>query len=92
MREHLKRSLQRIADAIGQLHGANMKTTIVDGTPPLRNSREMAQLAREAAARVVEENCVPTLLTANMGGEDFSQYLEHVPGCYVRFGAQIPGP
>jgi metal-dependent amidase/aminoacylase/carboxypeptidase family protein len=29
--------------------------------------------------------------TANMGGEDFSVYLEKAPGCYVRFGGQVPG-
>jgi hippurate hydrolase len=23
-----------------------------------------------------------------MGAEDFSYYLEHIPGCYVRFGAR----
>ena len=26
-----------------------------------------------------------------MGGEDFSFYLEHAPGCYVRLGGGIPG-
>jgi metal-dependent amidase/aminoacylase/carboxypeptidase family protein len=34
---------------------------------------------------------VVPLKTANMGGEDFADYLEHVPGCYIRFGAQVPG-
>jgi hippurate hydrolase len=29
--------------------------------------------------------------TANMGGEDFSYYLKHVPGCYVRFGTAREG-
>jgi len=28
---------------------------------------------------------------ANMGGEDFSYYLERVPGCYVRFGTARAG-
>ena len=23
-----------------------------------------------------------------MGSEDFSYYLQHIPGCYVRFGAR----
>ena len=31
------------------------------------------------------------LITANMGGEDFASYLDHVPGCYIRYGAQVPG-
>jgi hippurate hydrolase len=26
-----------------------------------------------------------------MGGEDFSYYLDQVPGCYVRIGAQALG-
>jgi hippurate hydrolase len=26
-----------------------------------------------------------------MGGEDFSYYLEHVPGCFVRFGTAREG-
>jgi metal-dependent amidase/aminoacylase/carboxypeptidase family protein len=39
----------------------------------------------------VGEERVKSLRTANMGGEDFSYYLEHVDGCYIRFGGQIPG-
>ena len=27
-----------------------------------------------------------------MAGEDFSFYLERVPGCYVRYGARPSGP
>ena len=27
----------------------------------------------------------------NMGGEDFSFYLEHAPGCYARLGGRIAG-
>jgi hippurate hydrolase len=26
-----------------------------------------------------------------MGGEDFSWYLQEIPGCYVRLGARLPG-
>ena len=28
---------------------------------------------------------------ANMGGEDFSWYLQDIPGCYVRLGCRAPG-
>ena len=28
---------------------------------------------------------------ANMGAEDFAYYINKVPGCYIRFGAQIEG-
>lgn len=91
VRDHLNASVKRIAESISQLHGAEVKVKISQGTPPLINSREMADLAREAGIAVVGKAHVIPLRTANMGGEDFSYYLEHVPGAYVRFGAQVPG-
>jgi hippurate hydrolase len=51
----------------------------------------MTSLARKAALQTVSEDKVVKLITANMGGEDFSYYMDHVPGCYVRYGGQIPG-
>jgi hippurate hydrolase len=90
VRAHLKSAIRRIVEGVGQLHGANVVLEFVDGTPPLINDRETATLARSAATSVEGVN-VLGMQTANMGGEDFSCYLEKVPGCYVRFGAQLPG-
>ena len=91
VREHLHRSLRRIAASVGQLHAANVEVEIDEGTPPLINAPELIGLARQAAAQSVGDENVAQLITANMGGEDFSYYLDHVPGCYVRFGAQVAG-
>jgi hippurate hydrolase len=91
VRKHLHTSIQRIAKSIGQLHGANITTTIHLGTPPVINSPEMAALSRQGAALAVGQENVLPLRTANMGGEDFSYYLEKVPGAYIRFGSQVPG-
>ncbi len=91
VRKHLADSIQRIAVSIGKLHGAKTRVKIKEGTPPLLNTPEMAELARRGAiASVGKDNVVP-LRTANMGGEDFSYYLEKVPGAYIRFGSQVPG-
>jgi len=91
VRTHLHTAIQRIAKSIGQLHGANITTTIHLGTPPVINSPEMAALSRQGAALTVGQENVLPLRTANMGGEDFSYYLEKVPGAYIRFGSQVPG-
>jgi amidohydrolase len=91
VRDHLCRSIKRIAEAIGLLHGAKIEVDLRVGTPPLINSPEMAAIAREAAAAVVGPDNVEKLRTANMGGEDFAYYLTRVPGCYIRFGAQVAG-
>lgn len=91
VRKHLHTSLQRIASAIGALHQAEIIVKIDSRTPPLVNSPLMVELAREAALQIVPEEDVIELHTVNMGGEDFACYLEHVPGAYIRYGAQVKG-
>lgn len=91
VRHTLHDSLRRIGESVGQLHGAAIEVDIREGTPALSNEERPTRLARQAAIEVVGADHVQPLTIANMGGEDFSYYLRHVPGCYVRFGAQIPG-
>jgi hippurate hydrolase len=91
VRTHLQASIRRIVEAVGKLHGAHVEVEFLEGTPVLRNNPEVAALARRAAGSVVGLENVRELETANMGGEDFSQYMQQVPGCYVRFGARLAG-
>lgn len=91
VRDRLAASLERITQTIGQLHGANITIDIKSVTPPLINSKDMTSVARNAAIKSVGEGNVTTLRTANMGGEDFAFFLEHVQGAYIRFGSQVEG-
>lgn len=91
VRQQLLTSIRRIAESIAQLHGAKIQVTVKEGTPPLVNTPEMASLARNAAVATVGTANVLPLKTANMGAEDFSYYMEKIPGAYVRFGGQVPG-
>ncbi len=91
VRTHLQSSIERMAKAIGQLHGAQVSVEFKFGTPSLVNAPEPTALAKSAAIDVVGADHVEPLHTANMGGEDFAYYLEKVPGCYIRFGGQAPG-
>jgi amidohydrolase len=91
VRDQIVSALKRICASIASLHDARIEVTVEEGTPPVVNPPEMAQIAREAASRVVgEENAVP-LHTTNMGGEDFAYYMQKIPGCYVRFGTRAEG-
>lgn len=91
VRQHLLAALERVVRAVGQLHGAEIELSYTAGTPVVSNPAEQTMMARSAAARVVGAEAVVPLPTANMGGEDFAYYLEQVPGCFVRIGAQVPG-
>jgi hippurate hydrolase len=91
VRDHLHSGIRRMARALGELHNARLEVRIDSGYPPVVNSRREAELAWQAAARVVGERGMMSLEHPSMGGEDFSYYLEKVPGCYVRFGARGEG-
>lgn len=91
VREHLLGAVERIARAVGALHGARMDVRVLRGTPPVVNTAEMARLARQAARETLGPASAVPLHRPNMGGEDFGCYLEHVRGCYVRFGARPAG-
>ncbi len=91
VREHLKRSIARIAESVAKLHGAQLELEITAGTPCLANGEAETGLAREAADRIVGTEGITELEHANLGAEDFSHYLQQVSGCYVRFGGQVAG-
>jgi len=91
VREHLLSSIRRVVESVGQLHQAEVGIERIEGTPRLSNTPEAAQLAQRAAQRVAADIEVRTKAPVNMGGEDFAYFLLHIPGCYIRFGAQVPG-
>jgi amidohydrolase len=70
--------------------GADVDVRYVRGVPPVINDRMAAAVIAGAAGaalgadRVVEAEI-------SMGGEDFSFYLEQVPGAMIRLGTGIPG-
>lgn len=89
VRDHLHRSMARICESVGQLHQATVELEIEEGTPPLINRGPMVDVARGAAEAALGAEWVRSAArSANMGGEDFSWYLQEIPGCYVRLGAR----
>lgn len=90
VRQQLFAGIERMARQVGTLFRAETTVTFSEGYKPIVNDPEAAALARKAAAATVGETRVPGLAHPSMGGEDFSFYLDRVPGCFVRFGAQRP--
>jgi len=90
-RKRLHEGLKRISRGVADLHRAKIKVKIKEGYPPVINDPQAAALAREAARLVVGEEGVVRQPHPSLGGEDFAFYLQKVPGCLVRFGAQKKG-
>ena len=84
-------SIKRICASVAQLHCADISVEIELGTPVLKNPPRETSIARAAATKVVGEENVRKMEIANMGGEDFSYYMQQVPGCYIRIGTTVEG-
>lgn len=89
-RRRIVSGLKRMAKATADLHNAKVEIDFEFGCPPVVNSPRETELARAAAIKVGGEGCLVAMEYPSMGGEDFSFYLEQIPGCYVRFGARQP--
>ncbi|MEU4687432.1 amidohydrolase [Actinoplanes sp. NPDC023714] len=70
--------------------GAQVEVDYKRGVPPVINDRmASAIVAGAAGAALGADRVVEAELS--MGGEDFSFYLEHVPGAMIRLGTGVPG-
>lgn len=77
-------------DEVAALYGAKSEVRCVRGVPPVVNEATSAALfTRAMAARRGPEAVEET--AQSLGGEDFSWYLEHVPGAMARLGVRPPG-
>ncbi|MFF4502255.1 M20 family metallopeptidase [Streptomyces sp. NPDC001401] len=77
-------------DEVANLHGAKSEINYVRGVPPVVNDPDVTDLLRDAmTARRGAQSVEDT--EQSLGGEDFSWYLEHVPGAMARLGVRTPG-
>lgn len=77
-------------DEIATLHRAKSEINYVRGVPPVVNDPVVTELLRDAmTARRGVQSIEDT--EQSLGGEDFSWYLEHVPGAMARLGVRRPG-
>ncbi len=81
-------SLKRMTRALEELHRVTTSFTFVEGYPPVINDPDAARIAMEVAAQIVGQDKVKGQPQPSLGGEDFSFFLQRIPGCLVRFGAK----
>lgn len=90
VRQHIHHGMRRMVGAVAELHNATIDIEISEGYPPVVNEPIATEIARKAGAAIVGPDCVATSEYPSMGSEDYSYYLDKVPGCFVRLGARHP--
>ncbi|WP_344523617.1 M20 family metallopeptidase [Streptomyces rectiviolaceus] len=79
-------AIQEIAD----LYRAKSEVNYIRGVPPVVNDPDVTDLLSEAMRLRLGPHSVEDT-EQSLGGEDFSWYLEHVPGAMARLGVRTPG-
>lgn len=79
--------LNRIIRGGAEMGNAEITLTLHDGLPAVINDEQSSAVARTAAIAVVGEKNVLSQRDPSLGGEDFSFYQQHIPGCMIRYGA-----
>ncbi|WP_405605754.1 amidohydrolase [Streptomyces sp. NBC_01410] len=77
-------------DEIATLHRAKSQINYIRGVPPVVNDPAVTELLRDAQTARRGSGAIEDT-EQSLGGEDFSWYLEHVPGAMARLGVRTPG-
>ncbi|MFE9736986.1 amidohydrolase [Streptomyces sp. NPDC006477] len=77
-------------DEIATLHRAKSTVNYVRGVPPVVNDPGITELLHDAMVARRGTHAIEDT-EQSLGGEDFSWYLEHVPGAMARLGVRTPG-
>lgn len=77
-------------DEVAALHRAKSEINYVRGVPPVVNDADIADLLRRAMTSRRGPDSVEDT-EQSLGGEDFSWYLERVPGAMARLGVRPVG-
>jgi amidohydrolase len=89
VREQLATRIQELVRGIAAAMRAEVEIKYAYGYPPTVNNSAMTEFAEGVLAEVVgADNVLPAPL--HMGAEDFSYFLEAVPGCFWFVGSRNP--
>ncbi len=85
VRDTLEARIRRLAETIADGYGATAEIEYTRGHPVVVNSEAETEFARMVAEELVGADKV-ALCNLIPGSEDFSHFLEHKPGSFLRLG------
>jgi amidohydrolase len=86
LREAVPARMERIVKGITEAHEASYDFKYEFGYRPVINDNEVTAVIEETVREVFGEEALD-MMRPNMGGEDFSAFMQKAPGCYFYVGA-----
>lgn len=90
-REKLMEQIVRICRGTEETVGVKVTVRFLIPLHAVNNAPHITEVLEEAARNVLGLDNVSLINRPSMGGEDFSVYLEKVPGALMRLGCAVPG-
>ena len=87
LRQTVPQWMERIVKGITEAHGASYEFRFDYGYRPVINYDEVTRVIEETTRELFGEEAVARL-KPNMGGEDFSAFLQKAPGSFFYVGAR----
>ena len=89
VRDRMIDRIERVAGKTSHAFGADITFEFEEGNPAVVNDDACAEVAREAVEKVLGKQAVGAY-EGTLAGEDFAEYLQHVPGVFVFVGTHNP--
>ena len=90
-RESLKERIIRICKGTEEIIGVTIAVRFLVPLEAVNNSTHITKALEQASRSVLGVDNIELIERPSMGGEDFSVYLEQVPGALLRLGCAAPG-
>ena len=87
IREKTIEHIRELAEGVEKVTRTQVEVTFEHGSPSVYNDKELTELVSSVAVQQLGAENVSMILRPSMGGEDFADYLDHVPGTMFRLGA-----
>lgn len=78
--------IQACVDQIRTESNVDIKWQVPYSSPGVSNDLHLFNIASKAAGEILGDDKITILEKSSLGGEDFSYYLEKIPGFYFRLG------
>lgn len=88
LRKEMPQIIDNILKGITMSYGGTYSFDYQFGTSPVINDTETTLFAINAIKKLLGEKNYTELEVPSMGGEDFGEYLEKVPGTFIRLGVR----
>ncbi|MFC1542675.1 M20 family metallopeptidase [Pseudomonadota bacterium] len=84
--EEIRTRMDHIIRQTAETWGATASFHMRHATPILNNDPDIIEEVRRNISRLSPDTGIIDIEQPSMGGEDFAEFLQHIPGCLIRLG------